>query len=65
MVVASLPPVCAPRLGRPDLHRLPDFEWCGCVGRKPSDGLGVGHHELRVLDRYRPRRNADSPRSCS
>ena len=29
------------------------------VGQQPPGRLGVGHHELRLLDRYRPRRHAD------
>ena len=29
------------------------------VGQQPADRLGLGYHQLRVLDRYRPRRHAD------
>ncbi len=45
--------------GVPGLHRYRR------VGQQPADRLGVGHHQLRVLDRYRPRRNADLGDSVS
>ncbi len=37
----------------------------GVWGNNQPDRLGVGHHELRVLDRYRPRRHADLGDSVS
>ncbi len=37
----------------PGLHRYRR------VGQQSAHRLGVGHHQLRVLDRYRPRRHAD------
>ena len=35
------------------------------VGPEPDGRLGVRHHELRVLDRHRPRRHADLGDSLS
>jgi Fe-S-cluster-containing dehydrogenase component len=39
--------------------RLPDLDRRRRLGFEPPGRLGVGHHELRVLDRHRPRRDAD------
>ena len=58
LVVAGLPALRGHRARRAVLHRLPDLERRRRLGRKQAGRLGVGHHELRVLDRYRPRRHA-------
>ena len=41
------------------LHRLPDLDRRRRLGIESSGRLGVGHHQLRFLDRYRSRRHAD------
>lgn len=44
---------------RRSVHRLPGDHRHRHLGHEQRRGLGVGHHQLRLLDRYRPRRNAD------
>ena len=41
------------------LHRLPGVHRCWRLGKQHSGRLGVGHHQLRVLDRHWPCGNAD------
>ena len=41
------------------LPRLPDFDRRRHLGTESPGRLGVGHHQLRFLDRYRSRRHAD------
>ncbi len=36
----------------------------GHLGGHAAGGLGLRHHQLRLVDRYRPRRNADLRDSC-
>ena len=40
------------------LPRLPDFHRRRHLGIESSGRLGLGHHQLRFLDRYRPRRHS-------
>ena len=47
------------------LGRLPVLGRHRRLGQQQPGRLGVGHHQLRLLDRYRPRRHADQRRSCS
>ena len=44
---------------------LPDFHRRRCLGYHASGHVGLGHHQFRVVDRYRPRRNADFGDSLS
>ena len=41
-----------------DLHRLPNLDRRRRLGIEFAGRLGVGHHQLRFLDRYRSRRHA-------
>ena len=43
---------------RPVLPRLPDLHRRRRLGIESSGRLGLGHHQLRLLDRYRSRRHA-------
>ena len=47
------------RFGQRLLHRLPHFDRRRGVGAESSGRLGLGYHELCLLDRYRPRRHPD------
>ena len=38
---------------------LDDMERYRFLEPEPDRQLGLGHHQLRMVDRYRPRRNAD------
>ena len=49
---------CERCLVRLVLPRLPDLHWRRTWGLN-SGWLGLGHHQFRVLDRYRPRRHPD------
>ena len=47
------------------LHFLPFVHRCRRLGKQHSGRLGLGHHEFRILDRYRPRRDVDFGDSAS
>ena len=49
-----------PAAERPDgVGRLAAAEGHRHLGQQPAGRLGVRHHQLRLVDRYRPRRHAD------
>src|SRR6185436_4816337 len=59
VVVDRVRPKLHHHVRRRDVRDVFDFHGRRRVGVDDSGRMGVGHHELRVLDRYRPRGNTD------
>ncbi len=59
LVVGLFHPRLLRRLVHGRRHHLPGCDRCGRLGPCQPGQLGVGHRQLRLLDRHRSRRNAD------
>ena len=47
----------SPLYGIVSMYPLPPRNWCRSVGAEQNRWLGLGYHQLRLVGRYRSRRN--------